>query len=77
MQGRIDRVIHSHGFGFIRTDDGREILFHRADLLELNFHSLREGQQVDFELLRAPEPDIIRAVIVKPPSKPKARAHTH
>ena len=65
MQGRIDKVVHSHGFGFIRTDDGREVLFHRADLLELNFHSLREGQKVDFELPRRME-DVPRAIIVRP-----------
>jgi cold shock CspA family protein len=76
MQGRIDRIVHSHGFGFIRTADGREVLFHRADLFDLNFHSLREGQPVDFELPRTPEPEITRAVIVRPLSKSKGRDYS-
>jgi len=34
----------------MRTDEGRDILFHRGDLIELEFHSLKEGQTVSFEL---------------------------
>jgi cold shock CspA family protein len=66
VQGRIESVVHSHGFGFIRTDEGRDILFHRADLIELEFHSLKEGQTISFELPYQAAESIPRALIVRP-----------
>jgi cold shock protein len=52
MQGTIKRVIRDRGFGFIRAADGQEIFFHRSALQNLNFESLREGDNVEFELER-------------------------
>jgi cold shock protein len=52
MQGTIKRVIRDRGFGFIRAADGQEIFFHRSALQGLNFESLREGDNVEFELER-------------------------
>jgi cold shock CspA family protein len=66
VQGRIERVIHAHGFGFIRTDEGRDILFHRGDLIELEFHSLKEGQTVSFELPYQAAGNIPRVLIMRP-----------
>ena len=66
MRGRIERLVHSHGYGFIHADDGQEVFFHRADLLEIDFHHLQEGQKVEFLLPDKTEKDILRAVIVRP-----------
>jgi cold shock CspA family protein len=66
MYGTIDRVVHKHGFGFIRAYDGVEVFFHRRSLIELDFHSLKEGQMVEFEEQRAPGEDVPRAVVVRP-----------
>ena len=52
MQGTIKRVIRDRGFGFIRAADGQEIFFHRSALQNLDFESLREGDNVEFELER-------------------------
>ncbi|PYV16927.1 MAG: cold-shock protein [Acidobacteria bacterium] len=52
MQGTIKRVIRDRGFGFIRAADGQEIFFHRSALQNLNFESLHEGDNVEFELER-------------------------
>jgi len=37
------------GFGFIKTDDETDIFFHRNDLEGVEFASLSEGQEVEFE----------------------------
>ena len=63
MQGKIKRLVRSHGFGFIHADDGQELFFHRADILGMDFHRLREGQSVEFFLPDKTE-DIRRAIIV-------------
>ncbi len=52
MQGTIKRVIRDRGFGFIRAADGQEVFFHRSSLQNLNFDSLREGENVEFEVER-------------------------
>lgn len=52
MQGTIKRVIRDRGFGFIRGADGQEVFFHRSSLHNLNFESLKEGDQVEFDLER-------------------------
>jgi cold shock CspA family protein len=65
MYGTIDRVVHKHGFGFIRANDGEEVFFHRRSLIELDFHSLREGQTIEFEQKVEPEEQVPRAVVVR------------
>ncbi|HEV2177670.1 MAG TPA: cold shock domain-containing protein [Terriglobia bacterium] len=52
MQGTIKRVIRDRGFGFIRSADGQEVFFHRSGLQGLNFDSLSEGENVEFEMER-------------------------
>ena len=53
MYGTIKRVIRDRGFGFIRSQDGEEIFFHRTSVEKrLDFDALREGQRVEFDLQR-------------------------
>ena len=52
MYGTIARIIHAHGFGFIRCSDGWEIFFHRSSLSGLHLNRLREGQEIEFEVQR-------------------------
>ena len=64
MYGRVARIVHAHGFGFIRSGDGWEIFFHRSSLVGLDFNGLKEGQEVEFEEQR--EENGPRAVLVRP-----------
>ena len=47
-KGTIRRLI-DRGFGFIKTEDETELFFHRNDLEGVEFSSLSEGQEVEFE----------------------------
>jgi cold shock CspA family protein len=76
MQGSIDKIIHSHGFGFIRSTGGRKVFFHRADLLGLDFHRLREGQNVEFYLPWKCGEDMPQAVVVRPPVTQPSPRHS-
>ncbi len=38
-KGTIRRLISDRGFGFINTDEGKELFFHRNELLNFGFHS--------------------------------------
>ena len=63
MKGKIKRLIRERGFGFITTEDGTEVFFHRSALAEEDFDALEEGASVEFELETGPKGP--RAVGVK------------
>ncbi len=47
-KGTIKRLM-DRGFGFIKTEDETDLFFHRNDLEGVEFNSLSEGQEVEFE----------------------------
>ncbi len=47
-KGTIKRLM-DRGFGFIKTGDETDLFFHRNDLEGVEFNSLSEGQEVEFE----------------------------
>ena len=48
--GVIRRLVTGRGFGFIKTERGEDLFFHHSQLQGVNYDSLREGQQVVFEV---------------------------
>ncbi|HWP34075.1 MAG TPA: cold shock domain-containing protein [Thermodesulfobacteriota bacterium] len=49
--GQVKSVLYNRGFGFIRTEDGEEVFFHRDGLApDVSFESLRPGEAVSFDL---------------------------
>ncbi len=47
-KGTIARLM-DRGFGFIKTEEGGDLFFHRNDLEGVEFNDLSEGQEVEFE----------------------------
>jgi len=47
-KGTIRRLM-DRGFGFIKTEDDTDLFFHRNALEGVEFNSLSEGQEVEFE----------------------------
>jgi len=51
-RGRIKRLT-DRGFGFIKPEQqGEDIFFHHNELQVVEYNSLREGQEVEFEIGR-------------------------
>jgi CspA family cold shock protein len=50
-KGTIRRLI-DQSYGFIKVESGEDLFFHRNDLQGVDYGSLREGQQVEFEVGR-------------------------
>ena len=69
-KGTIKKLISDKGFGFILTAEGKDLFFHRSQLQGLDYSSLKEGQEVEYEAGtgRGGRPE---ATKVRPPS-PKA-----
>ena len=53
-KGTIRRLIPDRGFGFIRTERGEDLFFHRNQLQGVDYNFLREGQEVEFDVRQAP-----------------------
>ena len=51
-KGTIKRLILDRGFGFIETAENEDLFFHRNELQEVQFADLREGQEVEFEMVQ-------------------------
>jgi len=54
-KGIIKRLMRDRGYGFIATEDGKDVFFHRTALRGLRFDSLKEGQSVEFEVETGPK----------------------
>lgn len=50
MRGQIVRLIRDRGFGFLRSEEGQEVFFHRTELREDSFDALRGDEQVDYDM---------------------------
>jgi CspA family cold shock protein len=48
-KGKIKKLVSDKGFGFIQTGDGKDLFFHRSKLQGLEYSSLKEGQEVEYE----------------------------
>ena len=48
--GTIKKLLTDRGFGFISTVSRGDIFFHATQLQDVDFASLRVGQEVEFEV---------------------------
>ena len=67
-KGTIRRLMTDRGFGFIQTAEGKDLFFHRSQLEGVDYSSLREGQEVEFELGqgRSGRPEAVRVRLAQP-----------
>ena len=50
MQSRVKWFDNVKGYGFIESSDGHDIFVHYKQIVGEGYKTLREGQQVEFEL---------------------------
>ncbi len=48
-KGTIKKLMEN-GFGFINTEEGKDLFFHRNEIEGVEFSCLRAGQEVEFEM---------------------------
>ncbi len=67
-KGTIKRLIADRGFGFIKTEEETDLFFHRNELQEVDYDSLTEGQQVEFEIEQRSDgrPQAVRVKLAQP-----------
>lgn len=66
IQGKIRFFHKSRGWGFIKTDDGKEYFVHYSQIQMNGFRTLNMGDIVTFEVSEPDENNRIHAVNVQP-----------
>ncbi len=69
-KGTIKQVM-DRGYGFIKTEQEEDLFFHRNDLEGVEFASLSEGQEVEFEKGQGRDgrPAAVKVRLAQPKSK--------
>jgi len=67
-KGTIKRLITDRGFGFIQIEQGEDLFFHRSELQGVEYDSIREGQEVEFEVGqgRSGRPQAVKVRLAQP-----------
>jgi CspA family cold shock protein len=55
MTGKVKWFNDTKGYGFIQLDAGRDVFVHYSVIEAEGYKSLKEGQEVDFELCSGPK----------------------
>lgn len=50
MKGTVKMFNNEKGYGFIRTEDNRDVFFHYSQLIMDSFKSAAPGEKVEFEI---------------------------
>ncbi len=53
--GKVKKVVHDRGFGFITQDGAKDVFFHRDALVSGNFASLNGGESAEFDVEDGPK----------------------
>ena len=82
MKGKVKKIFHDRGYGFIRGENNENIFFHLSSLKNIDFGSLEEDMSVEFETdmgskgikaenIRMINPEVTNTISVTPVAKKK------
>ncbi len=63
-KGTVKWFSNQKGYGFITTEDGKDVFVHHTSIIGEGYKTLKEGQSVEFEIGQGPKGE--HATNVKP-----------
>ncbi|MCM8799112.1 MAG: cold shock domain-containing protein [Candidatus Omnitrophica bacterium] len=55
MRGKVKWFSNQKGYGFITTEDGKDIFVHHTAILGEGYKTLNEGEMVEFDITTGPK----------------------
>ncbi len=49
-EGKVKWFNNSKGYGFIETDEGKDVIVHFSQIQQEGFKTLKQGQSVEYEM---------------------------
>ncbi len=62
-KGKVKWFNSQKGYGFITTEDGKDIFVHYSEIQGDGFHTLKENEEVEFEIKNGPKGDQATKVV--------------
>jgi len=56
-KGKVKWFNDAKGYGFITVEDGKDVFVHHSSIQGEGFKTLKEGQEVEFEITQGPKGD--------------------
>ena len=56
-KGKVKWFNDAKGYGFITSEDGKDVFVHHSSITGDGFKTLKEGQDVEFEVTQGPKGD--------------------
>jgi len=63
--GKVKWFNNKKGYGFLESDEGQDVFVHYSAIQSDGFKTLKEGQEVEFEISQGPKGPQASNVIVK------------
>ncbi len=55
MKGKVKWFSNQKGYGFVTTEDGKDVFVHHSAIQGEGYKTLNEGQEVEFDIITGPK----------------------
>ena len=62
-KGKVKWFNAKKGYGFISTDEGKDVFVHHKEIQSDGFRTLREGEEVEFDIAEGPKGELSKNVV--------------
>ena len=61
-KGTVKWFSNQKGYGFITSEDGKDVFVHHKEIQTEGFRTLREGEEVEFDIAQGPKGELAKNV---------------
>jgi CspA family cold shock protein len=62
-KGKVKWFNAKKGYGFISTEEGKDVFVHHKEIQSDGFRTLREGEEVEFDIAEGPKGELAKNVV--------------
>jgi cold shock protein len=62
-KGKVKWFNAKKGYGFISTEEGKDVFVHHKEIQTEGFRTLKEGDEVEFDIAQGPKGELAKNVV--------------